>query len=142
MSGCALHAIAPTSLHNMNLSRWLLPIPLVTAPGNDDVAPSRTPSPPSAISHFCRFGSISSRTLFPTDPMASCMRHFMDMWTLSLAPARRALDSRTDPKKELRAEVRTVSGRSADLSNLPSMKYPFSSRRGFLIWLTRVDFLQ
>ena len=88
---------------------------------------------PSAI-HFCKFGRISNSTLLLPPPIASWIRHFIDMRIFPV------LASRMLPKKEFRAEAKTASGRAC-LSNFPSMKQPFKSVSGFLIWLTRVDFL-
>ncbi len=70
------------------------------------------------------------------DPTASLIRHRIDMCAFSVA-----LDALISAKNESSAEANTLSGR-AELSNFPSMKNPFLSAKGFLICLTRVDFLR
>ena len=78
---------------------------------------------------------MSNKQLTP-DPTASLMRHRIDMYVFSPA-----FDALILAKNESSADANTLSGR-AETSNFPSMKNPFLSARGFLIWLTRVDFLQ
>ncbi len=121
INGCALHAIAPTSLQNMYLSRRLGPIPFTVVLGIRSVSTLL-----SSDIHFCKLG-MSSNKLLPPDPIASWIRHFIERWVLPTILLWRML-----PKKEFKAEARTVSGR-ADLSNFPPMMNPFNSFRGFLI---------
>ena len=77
---------------------------------------------------------MSNKQLTP-DPIASLIRHRIDMYVFSPA-----FDALIFAKNESSADAKTLSGR-AEMLNFPSTKHPFLSARGFLIWLTRVDFL-
>ena len=86
--------------------------------------------------NFRKLGMASYKQLAP-DPMASLILHRIDIYLFAAT-----FDALMLAKNESSADANTLSGRADKISNFPSMKHPFFSARGFLIWLTRVDFLR
>ena len=113
----------------MNFILW--PIRLLPIAG-----PSVQSDSLPSVMNFRKLGMASNKQLAP-DPIASLILHRIDIYLFTAK-----FDALMLAKNESSADANTLSGRADKISNFPSMKHPFFSTKGFLIWLTRVDFLR